>query len=108
MHAQFSGAGSQNSMVLPMCRGSDDAEAASSLAQKTLGSAIGAQGPSTVLEVVPLDLQDLAECDTWLLPLLRKYATGSSLQFWGEYMLPRARAVGSMAAAARQAGVSHS
>jgi hypothetical protein len=90
---------------LPPCRGSEDAEAASSLAQRTLGSAIRAQGPSAVLAVVPLDLQDVTHCDMWLLPLLRKYASGSSFLFWGEYMLPRARAAGSMAAAARKAGV---
>lgn len=57
-----------------------------------------------MLEVVPLDLSDLVTCDLWLVPLLRKHTSGASLAFWGEYLLPRARHVGSIAMRIAQTG----
>lgn len=76
----------------------------SSLAYAAMGSAIAAQGPRTVLAAVPLDVTDLSKCDTWIIPLLRKHAGGTEMAFWGEYMLPRARMVGSLAARAQHIG----
>lgn len=86
------------------CRGSAEAAEATSLAHAAIGASIAAQGPRAVLAVVPVDVTNLATCDTWIIPLLRKHAGGTEMAVWGEYMLPRARMVGSLAARAHHLG----
>ena len=71
-----------------------------------MGAAIAAQGPRAVLHAVPLNMEDLSSCDVWLLALLRKHTVQAEMCFWGEYVLPRARAFGTMANQATHAGVS--
>lgn len=88
----------------PWCRGSADAEEYASAAHAAVGASIAAQGPRAVLAVVPVDLSDLSTCDTWIIPLLRKHTAGTEMAFWGEYMLPRARMIGSLAARAQHLG----
>jgi ribosomal RNA-processing protein 12 len=91
-----------------MCRGSADAVEYSSLASRAMGVAIAALGPRAVLAVVPLEVTDLATCDTWLVPLLRKHVSGAEMGFWAEQLLPKAVTIGTLAARARQAGESSS
>jgi NUC173 domain len=89
-----------------VCRGSEEAVERSTLAHAAIGAAIATQGPRAVLAVIPLNLEaDLDDCDVWLLALLRKYTTQAELCLWGEYLLPRARAFGTLAAKAQHAGV---
>lgn len=85
-------------------RGAADADERSSLAEAAIGASIAAQGPEAVLTSVPLTVDPLHACDTWLLPILRKSIVGSELAFWGSYILPRARHVGTLAVAAAKAG----
>eukprot|EP00892_Ulva_mutabilis_P007664 jgi/Ulvmu1/526/UM001_0534.1 len=92
------------SRLADMCRGSADAEESASLAHAAVGASISSQGPRCVLGVVPIDVTDLAACDTWMIPLLRKHTHSTDMAFWGEYILPRARIVGSLAARARHLG----
>jgi hypothetical protein len=69
-----------------------------------MGAAIATQGPRCILSIIPLDVQDLATCDVWLLSLLRKHTSRAELCFWGEYLLPRAREFRSLFARAQSAG----
>jgi hypothetical protein len=74
------------------------------LAHAAIGACISSIGPEVLLQVAPLDLQKLANCNTWVLPLLRKHTRCTRMALWGEYFLPRARAVGSVAIKARESG----
>ena len=103
------------SALASLCRGAADAAETANLAQSTLGVAISTQGPESVLNVVPITglersaagAADLADSETWLLPLLRKYVVGSKLALWGHYILPLARSVGQLSVAANASGTSH-
>lgn len=87
-----------------LCRGNEEGGEYVALANAAIGACISSIGPEVVLQVAPLDLQDLANCNTWILPLLRKHTRCTQMALWGEYFLPRARAVGSVAVKARNSG----
>jgi hypothetical protein len=77
------------------------------LANAAIGACISSIGPQVVLQVAPIDLQNLAQCNTWILPLLRKHTRCTQMKLWGDYFLPRARAVGSVSIRARDSGAAH-
>lgn len=54
-----------------------------------LGSALGAMGPETFLNFLPLklDSQDLSEANLWLFPILKQYIVGARLSFFTESVL---------------------
>ena len=78
------------------------------LVEDCLGAAIAAWGPGRVLELAPLELGEsldgTAAGRAWLLPLLRKHTSGSTLAFFGTVLLPEARRMGARAAQALQQG----
>ncbi|KAG1331802.1 RRP12-like protein [Cocos nucifera] len=57
-----------------------------------IGAAVIAMGPEKVLSLIPisLDKEKLTCSNTWLIPILKKYVVGSSLQFFMEHILPLA------------------
>lgn len=84
-------------------------------AAAALGRALRSLGPRFVLSVLPLNILEALDGDdssssnspeprTWMLPLLRQHASGGSLRFWGDCVLPLARACGDRAGAAAAAG----
>lgn len=91
-------------LVWHMCRGYEEGGDHVALANSAIGACISSIGPQVVLQVAPIDVQDLANCNTWVLPLLRKHTRCTQMSLWGEYLLPRARAVGSVAIKARDSG----
>lgn len=54
-----------------------------------LGSALGAMGPETFLNFLPLklDSQDPSEANLWLFPILKQYIVGARLSFFTESVL---------------------
>lgn len=60
-----------------------------------LGSALGAMGPETFLNFLPLklDSQDLSEANLWLFPILKQYIVGARLSFFTESVLSLAAVV---------------
>lgn len=91
--------------VEELCRGYEEGGEHVALANAAIGACISNIGPEVVLQVAPIDLSDLANCNTWILPLLRKHTRCTQMALWGDYFLPRARAVGSVAVKARESGV---
>ena len=87
-------------------------------AAAALGRALRSLGPHFVLGVLPLNIiealdgeggsgdsaRNVFEPRTWMLPLLRQHASGGSLRFWGDAVLPLARACGDRAGAAAASG----
>jgi len=80
-------------------------------AAAALGRALRSLGPSFVLSVLPLNIIEAIDDEegkieprTWMLPLLRQHASGGSLRFWGDSVLPLARACGDRAGTAAAAG----
>ena len=83
-------------------------------AAAALGRALRSLGPRFVLSVLPLNIIEALdesggdpskiEPRTWMLPLLRQHASGGSLRFWGDSVLPLARACGDRAGAAAASG----
>lgn len=85
-------------------------------AAAALGRALRSLGPAFVLGVLPLNIiealdgggggasRGAEEPRTWMLPLLRQHASGGSLRFWGDRVVPLARACGDRAGAAAAAG----
>lgn len=65
-------------------------------------------GPATVLEVLPLQLQQglsgAGEARTWLLPALRRHVSGTQMRYWATHLMPLAKEMGQAAAAASQRG----
>ncbi len=60
-----------------------------------------------LIDLTKLTLQALegkGEARTWLIPLLRQHVQGAHFAYWGSELLPLARALGSRAALAQQAG----
>ncbi|KAH0925426.1 hypothetical protein HID58_017682 [Brassica napus] len=51
-----------------------------------VGSALGAMGPETFLNIVRLNLEasDLSEINVWLFPILKQYTVGGRLSFFTE------------------------
>ncbi|ONK55058.1 uncharacterized protein A4U43_UnF8030 [Asparagus officinalis] len=60
-----------------------------------IGTAIIAMGPEKVLSLVPISLDtDKATCsNTWILPVLKRYVIGASLQYFMECVVPLAESV---------------
>lgn len=60
--------------------------------QECIGSAVIAVGPEKILTLVPINpkAKDLTFSNVWLIPLLRDYVVGSSLQFFIEHIVPLA------------------
>ncbi|KAH8505512.1 hypothetical protein H0E87_012659 [Populus deltoides] len=56
---------------------------------ESLGSALGAMGPETFLNFLPLKLEvdDLSEVNVWLFPILKQYTVGARLSFFTESVL---------------------
>ncbi|XP_038879236.1 RRP12-like protein isoform X2 [Benincasa hispida] len=54
-----------------------------------LGSALGAMGPQSFLDLVPfnLDTENLSEINTWLLPILKQYTVGAHLSYFTKTIL---------------------
>ncbi|CAI9764639.1 unnamed protein product [Fraxinus pennsylvanica] len=55
-----------------------------------VGAALGAMGPKTFLNILPLklDAQDLSEANLWLFPILKQYIVGANLSFFTKSILP--------------------
>ncbi|RAL48664.1 hypothetical protein DM860_000984 [Cuscuta australis] len=60
--------------------------------QECIGSATIAMGPDKLLALLPisLDAKDYSCRNTWLIPILRKYAVYSSLEFFMKHIVPLA------------------
>uniref|UniRef100_A0A5B6YH98 Putative RRP12-like protein isoform X1 n=1 Tax=Davidia involucrata TaxID=16924 RepID=A0A5B6YH98_DAVIN len=60
--------------------------------QECIGSAIIAVGPEKTLALLPISLssEDFSCSNIWLIPILKKYVTGSSLGFFMEHIVPLA------------------
>lgn len=54
-----------------------------------LGSALGAIGPQSFLDLVPfnLDTENLSEINIWLLPILKQYTVGAHLSYFTKTIL---------------------
>lgn len=54
-----------------------------------VGSALGAMGPQTFLNILPLklDTEDQFEANIWLFPILKKYTVGAHLSFFTDTIL---------------------
>lgn len=63
--------------------------------QACLGAAVIAMGPEKVLSLVPIsfDTEKEACSNKWMLPILKKYVTGSSLQYFMDHIVPLAESV---------------
>ncbi|XP_015949709.1 uncharacterized protein LOC107474591 [Arachis duranensis] len=61
--------------------------------QKCIGSAIFVMGVERFLEIVPitLDERSFAYSNIWLVPILKRYVTGSSLAYYMEHIVPLAK-----------------
>ncbi|KAL2487567.1 ARM repeat superfamily protein [Forsythia ovata] len=55
-----------------------------------VGAALGAMGPETFLNLLPLKLeaQNLSEANLWLFPILKRYVVGANLSFFTKSILP--------------------
>lgn len=60
-----------------------------------IGAAVIAMGPEKVLSLIPMSLDtEKATCSNmWMLPILKKYVTGASLQYFMEHIVPLAESV---------------
>ncbi|XP_008450964.2 uncharacterized protein LOC103492395 [Cucumis melo] len=54
-----------------------------------LGSALGAMGPQSFLELIPfnLDTENLSQINIWLLPILKQYTVGAHLGYFTKTIL---------------------
>lgn len=61
--------------------------------QRCIGSVVIAMGPEKILSVVPISLHpdDLSCSNVWLVPILRDYVVGSSLEYYMDYIVPLAK-----------------
>lgn len=52
-------------------------------------------GPEKILSLVPItfDEEKLTCSNTWLVPILKQYMFGASLQFFMEHILPIAKSI---------------
>ncbi|XP_058205536.1 uncharacterized protein LOC131319347 isoform X1 [Rhododendron vialii] len=72
--------------------------------QECIGSAVIAIGPEKILTLVPINpnAEDLTCSNVWLMPLLRDYVVGSSLQFFIEHIVPLAESFQQVSAKAKK------
>ena len=97
-----------------LCAGVDDIIAASDsiessriaeVAQNTLGVCIQSLGPETVLERLPLEIEEAldgqAEGRTWMIPLLKMYMKGGRMAFWMSDIYPLIVRLGARCKAAK-------
>ncbi|XP_039160805.1 RRP12-like protein isoform X1 [Eucalyptus grandis] len=61
--------------------------------QRCIGSAVIAMGPEKMLSVVPISLHpdNFSSSNVWLVPILRDYVVGSSLEYYMDYIVPLAK-----------------
>ncbi|KAK3405532.1 hypothetical protein EUGRSUZ_K01758 [Eucalyptus grandis] len=61
--------------------------------QRCIGSAVIAMGPEKMLSVVPISLHpdNFSSGNVWLVPILRDYVVGSSLEYYMDYIVPLAK-----------------
>ncbi|XP_030526006.2 RRP12-like protein [Rhodamnia argentea] len=61
--------------------------------QRCIGSAVIAMGPEKMLSVVPISLlpDDFSCSNVWLVPILRDYVVGSSIEYYMDYIVPLAK-----------------
>lgn len=54
-----------------------------------LGSALGAMGPQSFLDLIPfnLDAENLSEINVWLFPILKQYTVGAHLSYFTKKIL---------------------
>lgn len=54
-----------------------------------LGSALGAMGPQSFLDLIPfnLDTEKLSEINIWLFPILKQYTVGAHLSYFTKKIL---------------------
>ncbi|KAI7740194.1 hypothetical protein M8C21_031108, partial [Ambrosia artemisiifolia] len=60
--------------------------------QECMGSAVIAMGPEKLLDILPISLvaNDQTCSNSWLIPILKEYVAGSSLEFFIENVVPLA------------------
>lgn len=63
--------------------------------QLCIGAAVVAMGPKRLLSLIPISLDkgNLTCSNTWLIPILKKFVIGASLQFFIEHIAPLARSL---------------
>ncbi|KAK6945286.1 putative domain NUC173 [Dillenia turbinata] len=61
--------------------------------QDAIGCAVIAMGPERILTLLPISIcvEELAYQNMWLVPVLRKYVSGSSLGFYMDHIVPLAK-----------------
>lgn len=61
--------------------------------QRCIGSAVIAMGPEKMLSIVPISLHpdNFSSSNVWLVPILRDYVVGSSLEYYMDYIVPLAK-----------------
>ncbi|KAI3415184.1 NUC173 domain-containing protein [Psidium guajava] len=61
--------------------------------QRCIGSAVIAMGPEKMLSLVPISLHpdDFTCSNVWLVPILRDYVVGSSIEYYMDYIVPLAK-----------------
>lgn len=54
-----------------------------------VGAALGAMGPQTFLNLLPLNLEavDQSDANIWLFPILKQYTVGAHLSFFTDTIL---------------------
>ncbi|KAL6537719.1 hypothetical protein OROHE_012346 [Orobanche hederae] len=75
-----------------------------------MGTALGALGPETFLNLLPLNLgvHDLSESNFWLFPILKQYTVGAHLSFFTKSILPMIGEMKQKSAALELEGKIHS
>lgn len=72
-----------------------------------IGSAVIAMGPQKVLSVIPISLlSDKLTCSNiWMIPILKKYLIGASLQYFMEHIIPLTESVKNASKKVKKASV---
>lgn len=63
--------------------------------QQCIGSAVVAMGPVRLLTLIPITLHaETHSCtNAWLIPILRKYTIGASLEYYVNHIVPLAKSL---------------
>ncbi|KAL1222616.1 hypothetical protein V5N11_018984 [Cardamine amara subsp. amara] len=63
--------------------------------QQCIGSAVVAMGPVRILTLVPitLDAESHSCTNAWLIPILRRYTVGASLEYYVDHIVPLAKSL---------------
>ena len=61
--------------------------------QECVGAAVIAVGPEKVLSLVPISLNAETCSNAWLIPILKKYVVGASLQYFMDHIVPLAKSI---------------